>query len=175
MPVTGIPIASAIFTATGKFEFTFAVTVVDRSTLVQICGAANPQPSAFRQHVVVGPPGLAHGAGLVPASGGMRLAASGRGAAASLCLDQFEHRVLTGSDHLCGLSDGGRDDLAVDHHQAQVVAARPLLDQHLGQCYGSRECRVEFVGSVHSTVMPLPCSPRVGLTTTSPTSSRNCA
>ena len=45
-----------------------------------------------------------------------------------------------------GLRTRGSDDLAVDHHQPQVVAGRALLDEHVGMLFaGPGQRRVEFV------------------------------
>ena len=56
MPVTGMPIASAALTATRHSSgFTSAGDIVDRAALMQVRGAAHPQPLPLGQHVVERP------------------------------------------------------------------------------------------------------------------------
>ena len=98
-----------------------------------------------------------------------------RRAAPALGIDQLAHGVVPGADDFRGLSQCGGHHLVVDHDQPEVVARRTLLDENVGMLLaGPRQGRIRAPPGLSTpTVMPLPCSPRVGLTTTSPTSSRN--
>ena len=90
-------------------------------------------------------------------------------------VDQLGDGVPAVADHRGRTAHGRGHHPVVDHDEAQVLARRTLLDQHVGAVLpgpGARP-RASSSGSVMPTVMPWPCSPRAGFTTTSPTSSRN--
>ena len=77
---------------------------------------------------------------------------AGRGCpTAALRLDQLAHGVMTGPEDLGRLAQRRSDDLAVDHHQAQVVARRSLLDQNARMLFaGTSQRSVEFRRTVHA-------------------------
>ena len=152
MPVTGMPIASAAATATShSVWFTSAVTswivppwcrfAVRRTRSRSPSGStsSNDQPASLTV------------ASVTSSSGMLGLAAGGRAAPPALRLDQLAHGVMAGADDLGGHAQRGGDDLAVDHHQPQVVARRTLLDQHLRVLLaGPGQRRLEFGRAVHT-------------------------
>ena len=73
-------------------------------------------------------------------------------------------------------ADRGRDHFLVDDNDAQIIPADIFLQNHR-VTHGFRFVNglVQGVGSRTSTLMPAPCSPRAGLTTTEPCSSRNAS
>src|SRR6478672_13496148 len=49
---------------------------------------------------------------------------------AILLLDQRAHRLRSIAEHACRHALGARDDLAIHHEHAVIVAERELLDHH---------------------------------------------
>ncbi len=176
MPVTGMPIASAAATATShSVWFTSAVTSWMVPPWCRFAVRRTRSRCTFGQHVIERPARLFDRRLGDLVDRDLRFAAGGGTAPPALHLDQLAHGVVTGADDFGGNAQRGSDDLAVDHHQPQIVARRALFDQHFRVLLaGPGQRRLEF-GSVPSTptVMPLPCSPLVGFTTTSPTSATN--
>ena len=94
MPVTGMPMASAAVTATRHSSgFDLGGDVVDGAALMQVRGAAHPQPQPLGQHVVE-LPSLGDRARGYVVDGDARLAARGGRAAPALRLDEFGHRCV---------------------------------------------------------------------------------
>jgi len=63
--------------------------------------------------------------------GDTRLTTGGRGAPSTLGRDQVPDAVLTGADDPRGHPQRGGHYPTVDHHQPEVAAGDPLLDEHL--------------------------------------------
>ena len=176
MPVTGMPIASAAVTATAhSSRVHLGGDVVDGAALVQVGGAADPQPGALGQHVVERPAGLAHGGlgDVVERDPGLAAGAPPRGAGSG------RRSARARCDRPVPMTSAGRRSAAattlpsITTRRRSSPGARCSISTS-GCCSRARASAASSSsGPSTPTVMPLPCSPRVGLTTTSPTSSRN--
>ncbi len=111
---------------------------------------------AHAETLVLGQHGVERIAGFRDASFGLRidrdpaLPARGRGAPPALLLDQHLDRVAAVADDLGRPAHGRRDDLLVDHDDAQVLAAHVLLEDDLvASGAGRLYRRLERIGLAH--------------------------
>ena len=95
---------------------------MNRAALMQVGGAAHPQPDSLRQHVVERPAAIGNRC-LVTSSIGMGLAARGRRPAPALSLDQIAHGVPPVPITSAGMRSARGHHLAVDHQSGSPGAS----------------------------------------------------